>query len=119
MPQVSTRRSCRRQQCRRPQMERQRREVKMERLKSQSVRFMLLTFAGLALVSIPVEPSQAQQKPDAQLERAVTEYKSKLEQLLHIYERDSKQSEERLSMVRELLAQGLVTRRDVETAEDA
>ncbi len=90
----------------------------MGRLKSQSVRFMLLTF-GLALVSIPVEPSQAQQKADAQVEQAATEYKSKLEQLLTLYERDSKQAEERLATVRELLAQGLVTRRDVETAEDA
>lgn len=92
----------------------------MERLKSQSVRFMLLMFAGLGLgMSTLVEPSQAQQKPDAQLERAATEYKSNLEQLLTLYERDSKQAEERLTMVRELLAQGLVTRRDVETAEDA
>jgi hypothetical protein len=91
----------------------------MKRFKSQSVRFMLLTFAGLALVSIPVEPSQAQQKPDAQLERAATEYKSKLEQLLTLYERDSKQAEERLTTVRELLAQRLVTRREVETAEEA
>ena len=91
----------------------------MGRLKNQSVRFMLLTFAGLALVSIPVEPSQAQQKPNAQVERAATEYKSKLEQLLTIYERDSKQAEERLTTMRELLAQGLVTGRDVETAEDA
>ena len=92
----------------------------MERLKNQSVRFMLLTFAGLILAMLTqVEPSQAQQKPDAQLERAATEYKSKLEQLLALYERDSKQAEERLTMVRELLAQGLVTRREVETAEDA
>ena len=90
----------------------------MGRLKNQSVRFMLLTFAGLTLaMSILVEPSQAQQK--AELERAITEYKSKLEQLLTLYERDSKQAEERLTMLRELLAQGLVTRREVETAEDA
>jgi len=91
----------------------------MRRLKNQSVRFLLLTFAGLALGATLVEPSQAQQKPDAQLERAATEYKSKLEQLLTLYERDSKQAEERLTTVRELLAQGLVTRRDVATAEDA
>ena len=91
----------------------------MRRLKNQSVRFLLLTFAGLALGATLVEPSQAQQKPDAQLERAATEYKSKLEQLLTLYERDSKQAEERLTTVRELLAQGLVTRRDVETAADA
>jgi hypothetical protein len=92
----------------------------MGRLKSQSVRFMLLTFAGLALaMSTSVEPSQAQQKLDAQLERAATEYKSNLEQLLTLYGRDSKRAEERLTTVRELLAQGLVTRREVETAEDA
>ena len=101
-------------------MEKQRPEVNMGRLKNQSVRFMLLTFAGFTLaMSALVEPSQAQQKPDAQLERAATEYKSKLEQLLTLYERESKQAEERLTMVRELLAQGLVTRREVETAEDA
>ena len=92
----------------------------MERLKSQSVRFMLLMFAGLGLgMSTLVEPSQAQQKADAQLERAATEYKSNLEQLLTLYERDSKRAEERLTTVRELLAQGLVTRREVETAEVA
>jgi hypothetical protein len=101
-------------------MDRQRREVKMGRLKSQSVRFMLLTFAGLALAILTlVEPSQAQQKLDAQLERAATEYKSNLEQLLTLYGRDSKQAEKRLTTLRELLAQGLVTRREVETAEDA
>jgi outer membrane efflux protein len=92
----------------------------MGRLKSQSVRFMLLTFAGLALAMLmSVEPSQAQQKLDAQLDRAATEYKSSLEQLLTLYERDSKRAEERLTTARELLAQGLVTRREVETAEDA
>jgi hypothetical protein len=81
---------------------------------------MLLTFSALALaMSTPVEPAQAQQKPDAQLERAATEYKSNLGQLLTIYEGNSKRAEERLTKVRELLAQGLVTRREVETAEDA
>jgi hypothetical protein len=81
---------------------------------------MLLMFAELALaMSTAVEPSQAQQKPDAQLERAATEYKSNLGQLLTIYEADSKRAAERLTKVRELLAQGLVTRREVETAEDA
>jgi hypothetical protein len=92
----------------------------MGRFKSQSVRFILLTFAGLALsMSTLVEPLQAQQKLDAQLERAANEYKSNLEQLLTLYERDSKRAEERLTTVRELLVQGLVTRRELETAEDA
>ena len=92
----------------------------MRRLKSQSVRLILLTFAGLALsMSTSVEPTQAQQKPDAQRERAANEYKSNLEQLLTLYQRDSKRAEERLTTVRELLAQGLVTRRELEPAEDA
>ena len=92
----------------------------MARLKKQSVRLMLLTFAGLAFaMSTSVEPSQAQQKPDAQLERAAAEYKSNLGQLLTIYEGNLKRAEERLTKVRELLAQGLVTRREVETAVDA
>ena len=92
----------------------------MGRLTSQRVRFMLLTFAGLALaMSTSVEPSQAQQKLDAQLERAATEYKSNLEQLLTLYERESKRAEAQLTKVKELFAQGLVTRSELETAEDS
>jgi len=92
----------------------------MGRHRKQNVRFLLLMFAGLALaMSSAVEPSQAQQKPDAQLERAANEYKSNLGRLLTIYEADAKRAEEQLTKVRELLAQGLVTRRELETAEDA
>ena len=92
----------------------------MERVKKQSVRFIFLTFAGLTLaMSILVEPSQAQQKPAAQLERATTEYKSNLEQLVTLYEAEYRRSEERLTKMKELLAQGLITRPEVETAEDA
>ena len=92
----------------------------MASIKCQSLRSMLLTFAGLALVmSTAAEPAQAQQKQDAQLEGAATEYKSNLEQLLNLYEGESKRAEEQLTKMRELLAQGLVTRRDVETAEEA
>jgi hypothetical protein len=65
-----------------------------------------------------VESSQAQQRLDAQLQRATTEYKSKLEQLLVLYEADSKQAEARFTKLRELLAQGLITRPEVEAAED-
>jgi Outer membrane efflux protein len=90
----------------------------MGRHRKQNVRFMLLMFAGLTLAMLSgVESSQAQQKPDAQLERAATEYKSNLGQLLTIYEADAKRAEEQLTKVRELLAQGLVTRREVDTAE--
>ena len=75
----------------------------MRRLKSQSLRFMFLTFAGLMLaISIPVEPSQAQQKLDSQLERAATEYKSNLEQLLTLYEGEWKRAEAQLAKVKEL-----------------
>ena len=90
----------------------------MERLKSQSVRFILLTFAGLALaMSTPVEPSQAQQRLGAQLQ--TTEYKSKLERLLNLYEGEAKQADAQLTKVKELLALGLVTRSELKTAEDA
>ena len=94
--------------------------MKVVRRQSQSVRFVLLTFAGLALVmSIAGEPLQAQQKRDAQLERAATEYKSNLEKLLNLYEGESKGTEERLRKLRELLAEGVVTRGEVQAAEDA
>jgi hypothetical protein len=70
-------------------------------------------------MAIAVEPSQAQQKPDAQLQRATAEYKSKLEQLLTLYEGESRRAEAQRANVKELLAQGLVTRSELETAEDS
>jgi hypothetical protein len=92
----------------------------MRRTNIKSVRFMFLICAGLALtISTAVGSSQAQQKLDAQLERATTEYKSNLEQLVTLYEAESSRSEERLTKMRELLAQGLITRREVDTLEDA
>jgi len=76
--------------------------------------------AGLALAMfIAVEPSQAQQKLDTQLQRATTEFKSNLEQLLALYEGESKQAEAQLATVKELLAEGLVTRSELKTAEDS
>jgi hypothetical protein len=65
-----------------------------------------------------VESLQAQQKLDAQLNRATTEYKSNLEHLITLNEAESKRAEDRLTKMRELLAQGLITRRDVQAAED-
>ncbi len=93
----------------------------MRRHNIQRVPFMVLMMcAGLALaMSATVQPSQAQQRQDAQLQRATTEFKSNLEQLLALYEGESKRAEEQLAKVRELLAQGLVTRRELETAGDA
>jgi hypothetical protein len=102
-------------------MERQRREVKMKRHNIQRMPFMVLMMcAGLALaMCTAVEPSQAQQRLDAQLQRTTTEYKSNLEQLLTLYEGESKRAEAQLAKVKELLAQGLVTRSELETAEDS
>jgi hypothetical protein len=89
----------------------------MRRPDIKSLRFMFLIVAGLAFAMS--EPLQAQQKLDAQLERATTEYKSNLEQLVTLYEAESRRSEERLTKMRELLAHGLITRREVDTLEEA
>ena len=93
----------------------------MRRRNIQRVPFMVLMMcAGLALtMSTTVQPSQAQQRQDAQLQRATTEFKSNLEQLLTLYEGESKRAEAQLAKVKELLAQGLVTRSELETAEDS
>ena len=87
----------------------------MRQHKIQGVRFrlVLMMCAGFALaMSTAVQPSQAQQRLDAQLQRATTEYKSNLEQLLTLHA-----AEAQLAKVKELLAQGLVTRSELETAE--
>ena len=102
-------------------MQRRAREVKMRRHNIQRVPFRgLMMCAGLALtMSTTVQPSQAQQRPDTKLQRATTEYKSSLEQLLALYEGESQQAEAQLAKVKELLAQGLVTRSELKTAEDS
>ena len=93
----------------------------MRQHKIQEMRSMLVMIcAGLVFaMSTAVEPSHAQQRLDAQLQRATTEYKSNLEQLLTLYEDESKRSDAQLMKVKELLAQGLVTRSELETAEDS
>ena len=93
----------------------------MRRHQIQGVRFKLVMICvGIAFaMSTAVEPSQAQQTQDAQLQRATTEFKSNLEQLLTLYEDESKRAEAQLGKVKELLAQGLVTRSELETAEDS
>jgi hypothetical protein len=108
---------------------------------------MLLLCAWLALaLSLAAAPARAQQRSDvkrpgrkteafapsppeselasqparlrAQLAQARSEYTSSLEQLLALYETDAKRAAEGLTKLRELYAQGLVTRREMETAED-
>ena len=93
----------------------------MRRHNIQRVPFMgLMMCAGLVLaMSTTAQPSQAQQRQDAQLQRATTEFKSNLEQLLTLYEGESKRAEAQLAKVKELLAQGLVTRNELETAENS
>jgi hypothetical protein len=54
-----------------------------------------------------------------QLAEATREYKADLEKLVAIYEADAKQAEGRLQKMKELCAQGLITRRELETSEDA
>lgn len=49
--------------------------------------------------------------------RLTGEYKKSLEQLLAIYERNVKQAEEKSAKLKELYAQGLISRRDVEDSE--
>jgi hypothetical protein len=112
---------------------------------TQAARLKFLISAGLALViSIVVEPAWAQRRSAANaiyrkksqtaspstrtaepvglrtdLKLASDDYKSNVEQLLTLYEAESRQAEAQLNKARELLAHGLVTRREVETAEQA
>ena len=111
--------------------------------KIQRARFKFLITAGLALVmSTAVEPAWAQQRSDvnaknrnknqnvspsnrraepvglrAGLKQASDDYKSNVEQLLALYEAESRQAEAQLTKTRELLAHGLVTRGEVEPVE--
>ena len=112
----------------------------MKQHKIQRVRFMrVMIYVGLAFaMSTTVEPSWAQTRGEKQtksasslkpstvpkrlsepLQQASDEYKSNLEHLLSLYEADAQRTEESLPKMKELLAQGLVTRREVDTAEDA
>src|ERR1041384_4864139 len=121
-------------------------EAKMGRGKIQGLRFMMLLLCAWLASSLAV-PARAQQrsnaktqrtkteaaapsKPEseragapsrlrAQLAEARSEYKSSLEQLRALYETDAQQAAERLTKLKELYAQGLATRREMETAEDA
>ena len=119
--------------------------MKMRRRKIQGASFQFLISAGLALaLSAAVEPVWAQQRSDlnamhrkssqtasqsprraepaglrADLKQASDDYKSNVEQLLSLYEAESRQAEAQFAKERELLAQGLVTRGEVEPAEQA
>ena len=66
-------------------------------------------------------PSESESGPPrlrTQLAEATRDYKANLEKLMAIYEADAKQAEGRLQKMKELSAQGLITRREVESSED-
>ena len=67
-------------------------------------------------------PSKSESEPTRlrnQLAEATREYKANLEKLIAIYETDAKQAEGRLQKMKELYAQKLITRGEMETSEDA
>jgi hypothetical protein len=67
-------------------------------------------------------PSKSESEPArlrTQLAEATHDYKANLERLAAIYEAEAKQAEGRLQKMRELFAQGLITRREAEASEDA
>lgn len=63
------------------------------------------------------EPATEVARLRAQYVQATKDYKSSLEQLLPFYEADVKRAEEKLAKTKELYAQGLIARRDVERDE--
>lgn len=58
-------------------------------------------------------------KSMAEFVRLTNEYKKSLEELLGFYQRNVKQAEEKAAKMKELYAQGLVARREVEDSEQA
>lgn len=115
----------------------------MSRGKIQSLRFrILLTVAWLALAFLGDVPSHAQQRSDvktqgrkaeatsvakgmdsttrltAQLTQARSEYESSLGQLLALHDAAAKRAEGQLLKMKGLYGQGLVTRRELEAADD-
>jgi hypothetical protein len=67
----------------------------------------------------PSKPKSEPARLRTQLAEATRDYKANLERLVAIYEADAKQAEERLQKMKELCAQGLITRREMEASEDA
>src|SRR4051794_24761253 len=93
----------------------------------QGLRFRLPLMACLALGLLTAAPARGQQRIQgngetpskaesgparlrSQLTEATRDYKANLEKLMAIYEADVKQAEGRLQKMKELSAQGLITR---------
>jgi hypothetical protein len=111
--------------------------IDSRRSRPQGLQFTLrLMGACLTLVVLLAAPARGQQKIQGrgetpskseseparlrtQLTAATRDYKATVENLVAIYEADLKQAEGRLEKMKELYAQKLITRRDLETSEDA
>ena len=107
----------------------------LSRAKTLSVQLAFpLVGAGLALclflAAAPARGQKAKVKDETpskseptrlrtQLAEATREYKANLEKLVAIYEAEAKQAEGRLQKMKELCAEKLITRRELETSADA
>lgn len=110
--------------------------ITLSRARTQGLQLTLrLIGAGLALLFLALAPALGQQRTQrrddptskadsgparsrTQLAEATRDYKATLENLVAIYEADAKQAEGRLQKMRELYAQKLITRREMEASED-
>ena len=68
-----------------------------------------------ALLNSESEPARVR----AQFAEATREYKASLEKLTALYEAEARRTEARVANMKELCSQGLITRREVEPAEEA
>ena len=111
--------------------------ITLSQAQTRSVQLTLPLCAGLALcLLLAAAPARAQQmiqgrdetrskaasepaRLRTQLAEATHDYKASLERLVAIYESDAKQAEGRLQKMKQLWAQNLITRREMETSEDA
>ena len=67
--------------------------------------------------SEPVETADQLAKSRAEFLRLTKEYKESLEQLIALYEKEVKKAEERLAQLKELYAEGLISKRSLEEGE--
>jgi len=83
--------------------------------------FGAATVQGQKIQGKDETPSKSESAPArlrTQLADATREYKGSLEKIAAIYEADAKQAEARLQKMKELYAQRLITRRELETSEE-
>jgi hypothetical protein len=91
--------------------------------------WLVFAFAATAVsgqaqrrVTSPGEPSSPQSEQTrlrAQLADTSRDYKNALDRLVTIYESDARKSEERLAKMKQLCAEGLVKKQDVDTASES